>query len=50
MPHDHTIVATTVASTMAVITAAGINAPSMPMLVSVAKMPPAGVNPAYMKD
>jgi len=35
---------------MEVITAAGINAPNMPMLVNVAKTPPAGVNPAYMND
>jgi len=49
-PHKNTTTDTAVANTMEVITAAGINAPNMPMLVNVAKTPPAGVNPAYMND
>ncbi|KAG5928243.1 hypothetical protein E4U42_000999 [Claviceps africana] len=47
-PQAHTATATPVAIIAASKAAAGIRAPSMPMLVRVANMPPAGVKPPYM--
>lgn len=49
-PPTHTKLATIVAMSEATPTAAGINVPSMAMLVKVANTPPAGVNPPYMHD
>lgn len=42
--------ASPVATIDASIAAAGINVPSMAMLAKMAKIPPAGVKPPYMKD
>lgn len=42
--------ATTVERSDAAINAGGIKVPSIAMLVRVANMPPAGVNPPYMND
>jgi hypothetical protein len=42
--------ATPVASVHASITAQGMNVPNIAILVNVAKIPLAGVNPPYMKD
>lgn len=49
-PHIHTILATTVAIDEATRRASGIIVPSIAMLVRVANIPPAGVNPPYMYD
>lgn len=49
-PSCHTIIDTPVAITDANITNGIMNVPSIAMLVNVAKIPPAGVNPPYMKD
>lgn len=49
-PHTHTTTATALAIKDANSAPAGIIAPSMAMLVSVANRPPAGENPPYMYD
>jgi hypothetical protein len=49
-PTFQTIIDTPVAITDANITNGIMNVPSIAMLVNVAKIPPAGVNPPYMKD
>lgn len=51
-PHPifQTITATAVASVAANITAEGMSVPIIAILVNVAKIPLAGVNPPYIKD
>jgi hypothetical protein len=49
-PIFQTMKATPVASVHASITAQGMNVPNIAILVNVAKIPLAGVNPPYMKD
>lgn len=49
-PHIHTMPATTVERSDAAINAGGIKVLSIAMLIRVANMPPAGVNPPYMND
>jgi hypothetical protein len=46
----HTITVTIVATTTPAIAAAGAANPNIPNEVSVAKMPPAGVNAPYIQD
>lgn len=48
--HAHTAIATPVATNIEHMAAAGIKVPSIAILVNVAKMPPAGVKPAYIQD
>ena len=50
IPTQNTTPATAVANATAMNSAQGINIPNIPMLVSVAKTPPAGVKPPYMTD
>lgn len=49
-PITPTMAATTVANTAANTAAGHISVPSIAILVNVAKMPPAGVKPPYMRD
>ena len=49
-PRLQTRTETPVARTEARRTAGNMSVPNMAMLVNVAKIPPAGVNPPYMKD
>jgi hypothetical protein len=49
-PKQNTTTDTIVAKVMAITKAQGINSPNIPMLVSVANTPPAGVNPPYIAD